>query len=371
MNCSFLSGKSVDSCTKRGRARFLRLSNSRTARGWYAEEEKMKRLLLAATSLLAVATLGSTGHAQRFEFTYTGTLVNFTVPINGMYQIVAFGAQGGNSGVPGGTGGRGAEIAGDFSLTAGETLQIAVGGAGMAGGGGGGGTFVISPDKGPLVIAGAGGGGAGQNAGGVGGIDQGGGTGGGISGGSGGSAGNGGQGGGSGGGGGTLGFLGGGGGGGGFFSTGGNGIGLGAGGGGGSFPDLAGGSAGSAPSLDISGADGGFGGGGGGAADPGGGGGGGFSGGGGGTRSLAGGGGGSYDAGTDQILVAGVWTGNGEVIINLFSPVFAGTPGKANCHGKSVSALARQFGGLKRAAEALGYASVDALQNAIMEFCEG
>ena len=51
--------------------------------------------------------------------------------------------------------------------------------------------------------------------------------------------------------------------------------------------------------------------------------------------------------------------------------VFAGTPGKANCYSQSVSALARQFGGLNAAAAALGYRSVRALQNAIMEFCEG
>jgi len=52
-------------------------------------------------------------------------------------------------------------------------------------------------------------------------------------------------------------------------------------------------------------------------------------------------------------------------------PAFAGTPGKANCHGKSVSALARQYGGLNAAAATLGYPSVQALQNAIMEVCEG
>jgi len=50
-------------------------------------------------------------------------------------------------------------------------------------------------------------------------------------------------------------------------------------------------------------------------------------------------------------------------------PVFAGAPGKANCHGKSVSALARQYGGLNGAAAALGYASVGALQEAILTFC--
>ena len=38
--------------------------------------------------------------------------------------------------------------------------------------------------------------------------------------------------------------------------------------------------------------------------------------------------------------------------------------------GKSVSALARQYGGFNNAAAALGYPSVNALQNAIMEFCK-
>jgi YVTN family beta-propeller protein len=51
------------------------------------------------------------------------------------------------------------------------------------------------------------------------------------------------------------------------------------------------------------------------------------------------------------------------------APKFAGTPGKANCHGQSVSALARQYRGLNAAAGALGYSSVSALQNAIMAFC--
>ena len=50
---------------------------------------------------------------------------------------------------------------------------------------------------------------------------------------------------------------------------------------------------------------------------------------------------------------------------------FAGTPGKSNCHGQSVSALARQYGGLNAAAAALGYADVSALQNAIIAFCGG
>jgi hypothetical protein len=47
----------------------------------------------------------------------------------------------------------------------------------------------------------------------------------------------------------------------------------------------------------------------------------------------------------------------------------AGIPGQANCHGKTVSALARQFGGLNAAAAALGFSSVAALQEGIGQFC--
>ncbi len=57
-------------------------------------------------------------------------------------------------------------------------------------------------------------------------------------------------------------------------------------------------------------------------------------------------------------------------VAKLAALTFAGTPGAANCHGKSVSALARQFGGLDAAASALGFPSVQALQDAIRTFCE-
>jgi hypothetical protein len=50
-------------------------------------------------------------------------------------------------------------------------------------------------------------------------------------------------------------------------------------------------------------------------------------------------------------------------------PVFAGTPGRANCFGQSVSALAREFGGLSAAAAGLGYSDGRALQDAIRAFC--
>jgi hypothetical protein len=274
----------------------------------------MKLVLLAGTTALGLAASASAARAVPFDFMYTGSLVTFTVPSTDTYQILAFGAQGGSviAGNLSGVGGLGAEIGGDFDLTAGKTLQIGVGGAGSnhfgggagdSGGGGGGGTFVVDQGNTPLVIAGGGGGGGHTNLGFVGLPGQGGLTGpdGGFQ--NGGTSGNGGDGG--------VGSFGGGG---GFFSAGGTGefaFGSPAGGGGGAFPGLAGGDLG-----------GGFGGGGG--ALGGAGGGGGYSGGGGGFSSPGGegqgGGGGSFDAGTNQILVADFRTGNGEVVITELVP---------------------------------------------------
>ena len=48
----------------------------------------------------------------------------------------------------------------------------------------------------------------------------------------------------------------------------------------------------------------------------------------------------------------------------------AGTPGQANCHGQSVSAVTRQFGGIPAAAGALGFSSVKELQGAVRTFCK-
>jgi YVTN family beta-propeller protein len=50
---------------------------------------------------------------------------------------------------------------------------------------------------------------------------------------------------------------------------------------------------------------------------------------------------------------------------------FAGTPGEKNYLDESVSALAKQYGGLNNAAAALGFDSVGAVQYAIEEFCAG
>jgi YVTN family beta-propeller protein len=62
--------------------------------------------------------------------------------------------------------------------------------------------------------------------------------------------------------------------------------------------------------------------------------------------------------------------GSTPVGLGVFiQPRFAGTPGSRNCHGQSVLALTRVFGGLNAAAAALGYSDVKTLQNAILAFC--
>jgi hypothetical protein len=53
----------------------------------------------------------------------------------------------------------------------------------------------------------------------------------------------------------------------------------------------------------------------------------------------------------------------GEAIPN------AGTPGSANCDGKTISALADQLGSTDQAASALGFSSVTALQDGFRLFC--
>jgi len=249
---------------------------------------------------------------QSYDFNYTGSFQSWTVPVTGVYTITAFGAQGGEGlyHVPGSIlGGFGAKITGDFNLTAGVELSIAVGGRGFdswTGGGGGGGSFVASSGI-ALLIAGGGGGGGYFSGGGSGMIASSGGSGDSGppqysgSGGLGGSSGNG-------GGSGLMGGV--------EFAGGGGGFA----GNGGSSPNATGGLGFSAGLLGgtnvFSGLpSGGFGGGGGYSA--GGGGGGGYSGGGGGGAYGGGGGGGSFNTGVNQTGVAGYQAGNGFVQIVL------------------------------------------------------
>ena len=258
------------------------------------------RAIIHGASALALTALAASASADTVPFTDTTPgPATFTVPETGVYNLLAFGAQGGGGNT--GIGGLGAEVGGDFNLTAGEILSIVVGGLGGPGiftGGGGGGTFVLTGPTTALLIAGGGGGGQ-AFAGGPGmaspdggdGVD---GSAGGLNG-SGGAA-----------------ILGTGGGGGGLNSPGDS-----AGGGGGA---AAGGAGGAGAVGLFEGGDGGVGGGGGGGGvgGGGGGGGGGFSGGGGG--SFGGGGGGSLnDAIANLVGMDGVRSGNGELDITLVS----------------------------------------------------
>src|SRR5215467_13049565 len=48
----------------------------------------------------------------------------------------------------------------------------------------------------------------------------------------------------------------------------------------------------------------------------------------------------------------------------------AGTPGVANCHGKTIAALAQEFGSAYSAASSLGFSSVQALHDGFTLFCK-
>ncbi len=90
--------------------------------------------------------------------TITNGIQTWTAPYTGAFRIEARGAQGG------GSGGNGAVMVGDFTLTAGEVIRILVGQQGVSGGGGpsggGGGSFVVrtpyTTTTAILVIAGGG-----------------------------------------------------------------------------------------------------------------------------------------------------------------------------------------------------------------------
>lgn len=265
------------------------------------------KLLVALVPTVMILASGEEVRANVIDFTYSGVITTYDVATSGIYDITAFGAQGGNGYGPGGNG---AEIGGNLSLTSGETLQILVGGMGgeiapgTGWGGGGGGSFValgssLSTSS-PLVVAGGGGGGGsttdptGTISGGPGFISpSGNGSGGGY----------------------YSGTTGMGGGGGGFYGNGVNGTYGGSGGGGYSFRNGGAGGAGGTGDPNFT-APGGFGGGGG---D--GGGGGGYTGGAGGAEPVGGNGfgGSSFFLGTPSVAISGENTGNGLITLSLVS----------------------------------------------------
>ena len=126
---------------------------------------------------LTFTTCGQVGHQgpsqTQCDSAYVGTdlegsvtVVNgvqqWVVPNSGVYIIEVMGAQGGAKHST--VGGSGAYVSGEFTLTAGDVLDIVVGQRGtdvtgsVHGGGGGGGSFVFDASKNPLIIAGGGGG---------------------------------------------------------------------------------------------------------------------------------------------------------------------------------------------------------------------
>ena len=74
--------------------------------------------------------------------------------------------------------------------------------------------------------------------------------------------------------------------------------------------------------------------------------------------------------GTDIIAGTPAPTFNMAFSLNGETVPQAGVPGKANCHGKTVSALAHQFGGLDAATASLGFSSVEQLQDTFIGFCD-
>jgi len=125
---------------------------------------------------------GSGTGGRVLTYNYTGGVQSYTATVNGAYKLEAWGAQGGNdtAGTPGGLGGY---ASGTINLTAGQTLNIYVGGqggtsnynsgtgssAGWNGGGaggygsGGGGATDARIGSSKIIVAGGGGGAAGWN----------------------------------------------------------------------------------------------------------------------------------------------------------------------------------------------------------------
>src|SRR5215469_1699599 len=121
---------------------------------------KFERLFIA----LFLAFLAVPASAPTNVYMYRGDETNITLG-PGYYNIIAYGAQGGQSTYDPGS--LGAEMDGQFNFATAVNLVLLVGGSGYTGyyaGGGGGGSFVVNGTT-PLVIAG-GGSGAGVGAGG-------------------------------------------------------------------------------------------------------------------------------------------------------------------------------------------------------------
>jgi hypothetical protein len=135
-------------------------------------KKQIRSLLLALLAGVTAASTSSLKAQSSWDFKYSGSIVQWTAPQTGSYEITAYGAQGGGFGNKY-VGGLGAIMSGTFQLNQGDVLNILVGHGGNSGyshsglfnnvtvgGSGGGGSFVVGPNNNttPLVVAGGGGG---------------------------------------------------------------------------------------------------------------------------------------------------------------------------------------------------------------------
>jgi hypothetical protein len=125
---------------------------------------KLPILKMLMLTVVLFATTSVKSQLVTLTYSYTGSIVNFTVPANlcgGVMTIDARGAQGGSVNVNcSALGGLGARMAGVVTVTPNQVLSILVGQMGFTNGsdaGGGGGSFIATGTV-PLVVAGGGGG---------------------------------------------------------------------------------------------------------------------------------------------------------------------------------------------------------------------
>jgi uncharacterized protein YjdB len=128
----------------------------------------MRKIYNSFKPILVFLLLGSSGlNAQVTSFSYTGSIVNYTVPVG--VTALAITAKGAQGGLGNGVGGKGAIMTGTFNVIPGHVLKVLAGEQTTTithlAGGGGGGSFVWDFTGSNLLLIAAGGGGGGGTAG--------------------------------------------------------------------------------------------------------------------------------------------------------------------------------------------------------------
>jgi hypothetical protein len=166
---------------------YVRAHATNSAGTTYGDQVSFTTIVYTVWTFTNAGATGNTGPTQtQINSTYSGTslaggvaintqgIQEWTVPVTGTYRINAKGAGGGaNYYTQRVRGGYGASMSGDFALTAGQVLKIAIGQRGLdgtidnfegsslpqeVGGSAGGGSFVTFSNNTPLIVAGGGGG---------------------------------------------------------------------------------------------------------------------------------------------------------------------------------------------------------------------